>query len=164
MPSNSISEHLFFKNFLGGHAPRSHSISMLHMLIVLCTTEHNSWLPQFVICFTLRNIIQLCPSPSNTLHLILSPLDQNPERNPDAIYCHVFCALGIAVSHSAYYILPYIYAMTTGTLCVCILYCCMLGAMGTAASSIACDVQCTVNRIVSQGAMSIVLQQSRWQR
>ena len=32
-----ISEHLFFKIFLGGHAPRPPSISMLCMLIVLCT-------------------------------------------------------------------------------------------------------------------------------
>ena len=34
MLPNSISEHIFFKNFLGGHAPDPPSISML---IVLCT-------------------------------------------------------------------------------------------------------------------------------
>ena len=38
MPSNSISEHLFFKIFSGGHSyPQTPSISMLPMLIVLCT-------------------------------------------------------------------------------------------------------------------------------
>jgi len=33
MPSESISEHPFFKNFLGGHAPRPPSISILRMLV-----------------------------------------------------------------------------------------------------------------------------------
>ena len=37
MPQNSILEHLFFKIFLGGHAPDPLSISMLQMLIVLRT-------------------------------------------------------------------------------------------------------------------------------
>ena len=37
MLPNSISEHLIFKIFLGGHAPRPPRISMLRMLIVLST-------------------------------------------------------------------------------------------------------------------------------
>ena len=37
MVSDSISEHLFFKIFLGGHAPDPPSFSMLCMLIVLHT-------------------------------------------------------------------------------------------------------------------------------
>ena len=40
IPSDSISEHLFFK-FSWGHAPRPPSISMLPMLIVLCTIIHD---------------------------------------------------------------------------------------------------------------------------
>ena len=37
IPPDSISEHLFFKIFLGGMPPDPPSISMLRMLIVLCT-------------------------------------------------------------------------------------------------------------------------------
>ena len=37
MVSDSISEHLFFKIFLGGMPPDPPSFSMLRMLIVLCT-------------------------------------------------------------------------------------------------------------------------------
>ena len=40
MPSNSFSEHLFFKIFWG-NAPDSLSISMLYILIVLHTITHN---------------------------------------------------------------------------------------------------------------------------
>jgi len=40
MPSDSISEHLFFKNFLGGMPPDPTSISMLCMLIVFLTIKH----------------------------------------------------------------------------------------------------------------------------
>ena len=39
-PSDSISEHLFFKSFLGGMPPDPSSISMLRMLIVLRTITH----------------------------------------------------------------------------------------------------------------------------
>ena len=38
LPLKSVSEHAIFKNFLGGHAPRPPSNSMLCMLVMLCTT------------------------------------------------------------------------------------------------------------------------------
>ena len=61
--SDAISEHVFFKNFLGGHAPRPPSISMLHMLSALCTLLFNS--------HTLgRTYQKLLPPPLKTQSLI----------------------------------------------------------------------------------------------
>ena len=67
MASDSISEHLFFKIFLGGMPPDPPSISILCMLIVLrtmerinidalgihmlCFQEDNTWPPQESIIF-----------------------------------------------------------------------------------------------------------------
>ena len=77
MASDSISEHLFFKIFLGGVPPDPPSISMLCMLIALHTMEHA--LGIHLLCFQEDNTL---PPPRNPLYLILTPLDQNPERNP----------------------------------------------------------------------------------
>ena len=56
MASDSISEHLFFKIFLGGHAPRPPSISMLRMLIV-----HNGAYFLMPLGFASRKIIRRPP-------------------------------------------------------------------------------------------------------
>ena len=78
MASDSISEYLFSKIFQGGNAPRPPSISTLHMLIqwnVFIDVLHIHML-----CFQEDNTLP--PPPRNPLYLILTPLDQNPERKP----------------------------------------------------------------------------------
>ena len=57
-----------------------------------------------------------------------------------AVYCHMFCALGIATLHIVYCVLPFVCTVGIALLCTCMLYCHVLCAMGSAASCIACDV------------------------
>ena len=58
IPPSSISEHLFFKIFLGGMPPDPPSISMLCMLIVLCTIakEHQfNYVPSYSLLIVLSD-------------------------------------------------------------------------------------------------------------
>ena len=57
-----------------------------------------------------------------------------------AMYCHMFCAFGIAVLQIVYCVLSLVCAMGTALLCACLVYCHMLCTIGTAASCTACDV------------------------
>ena len=72
------SQSIHFSKFSwGGMPPDPPSISML------CTMEHYSCLPPSSSYALLSGIQYNIAPPSNTLHLISTPLDQNPERNPD---------------------------------------------------------------------------------
>ena len=73
IPPNSISEHLFFKIFLGGMPPDPPSIRMLHMLIVLRTIakeHHFNYVPSLLIFFLMAwphksRLLRPCHSQGN---------------------------------------------------------------------------------------------------
>ena len=76
MASDSISEHLFFKNFLGRACPQT------PLALACYTAQWNVFIGALgihMLCFWEDNTLP----PQESIIPHLTPLDQNPERNSD---------------------------------------------------------------------------------
>ena len=87
MASDSISEHLFFKNFLGGMPPDPLALACFFAQWNIFIDVLGIHIP----CFQEDNTSP--PQGIRYTYLILTNLDQNPERNPVHIYTNVGYAI-----------------------------------------------------------------------